>query len=67
MSHSNFPAGTNRTHSYQELQASIWQSPAQEQSQLLSPELLLMTWSRRQRLQRQRAMEAQGLVSEKKG
>lgn len=36
-------------------------------SQLLSPELLLKTWSRRQRLQRQRAMEAQGLVSEKKG
>lgn len=36
-------------------------------SQLLSPELLLKTWSRRQRLQRQRAMEAQGLASEKKG
>lgn len=36
-------------------------------SQLLSPELLLKTWSRRQRLQRQRAVEAQGLVSEKKG
>lgn len=58
MSHSNFPPGTNKTHSYPELQA--FGSPCQEQ-------WAAVIWApAKDTEQKAEAAETQGLASEKK-